>query len=282
MVVLDADSVMSGECLVSLVRLMEAHPDAGIIQTAPTATGNSSLHARMQQFGAAVYGPLFTAGMQFWQLGESHYWGHNAILRVAPFMAHCGLAPLPGDRRDVGRDHVARLRRGGADAPCRLEGVGGARPAGKLRTGAAEPADRGAARRPLVPRQPAELAPDVRARAARRASQRVPDRTPGLPVGAAVARVPRAVVAAHRAPGARVAAVLRLAVPALSAVADGRPQADADAVRHDGGAARRAEADLAGRDRRRAGARASSAARRGCSPARCSSSSTTCCSRRCA
>ncbi len=96
MVVLDADSVMSGECLVSLVRLMEAHPDAGIIQTAPTATGNSSLHARMQQFGAAVYGPLFTAGMQFWQLGESHYWGHNAILRVAPFMAHCGLAPLPG------------------------------------------------------------------------------------------------------------------------------------------------------------------------------------------
>ena len=33
MVVLDADSVMSGECLTSLVRLMEANPDAGIIQT---------------------------------------------------------------------------------------------------------------------------------------------------------------------------------------------------------------------------------------------------------
>ncbi len=97
MVVLDADSVMTGECLVSLVRLMEAHPDTGIIQTAPTATGHMSLHARVQQFGAAVYGPLFTAGMQFWQLGESHYWGHNAILRVEPFMAHCGLAPLPGD-----------------------------------------------------------------------------------------------------------------------------------------------------------------------------------------
>ncbi|HEY4958774.1 MAG TPA: glucans biosynthesis glucosyltransferase MdoH, partial [Caldimonas sp.] len=25
------------------------------------------------------------------------YWGHNAILRTAPFMAHCALAPLPGD-----------------------------------------------------------------------------------------------------------------------------------------------------------------------------------------
>jgi hypothetical protein len=54
------------------------------------------VHARVQQFGSRAYGPLFTAGMHFWQLGESHYWGHNAILRVAPFIEHCALAPLPG------------------------------------------------------------------------------------------------------------------------------------------------------------------------------------------
>jgi len=96
MVVLDADSVMTGDCLTGLVRLMEAHPDAGIIQTAPRACGHETLHARIQQFGSRVYGPLFTAGMHFWQLGESHYWGHNAILRVAPFIEHCALAPLPG------------------------------------------------------------------------------------------------------------------------------------------------------------------------------------------
>ena len=96
LVVLDADSVMTGECLTTLVRLMEAHPDAGIIQTAPRAVGHETLHGRVQQFSARAYGPLFTAGMRFWQLGESHYWGHNAILRRAPFMAHCGLAPLPG------------------------------------------------------------------------------------------------------------------------------------------------------------------------------------------
>lgn len=96
MVVLDADSVMTGDCLTSLVRLMESHPDAGIIQTAPRASGHETLHARVQQFGSRVYGPLFTAGLHFWQLGESHYWGHNAILRVAPFMAHCALARLPG------------------------------------------------------------------------------------------------------------------------------------------------------------------------------------------
>ncbi|MFJ3482717.1 glucans biosynthesis glucosyltransferase MdoH [Pseudomonas sp. NPDC090202] len=96
MVVLDADSVMSGECLTSLVRLMEATPDAGIIQTAPKASGMDTLYARMQQFATRVYGPLFTAGLHFWQLGESHYWGHNAIIRMKPFIEHCALAPLPG------------------------------------------------------------------------------------------------------------------------------------------------------------------------------------------
>ena len=96
MVVLDADSVMSGQCLSTLVRLMEARPDAGIVQTAPRAVGRDTLHARIQQFANQVYGPLFTAGLHYWQLGESHYWGHNAIIRLEPFMRHCVLAPLPG------------------------------------------------------------------------------------------------------------------------------------------------------------------------------------------
>jgi membrane glycosyltransferase len=96
MVVLDADSVMSGECLTTLVRLMEANPGTGIIQTAPSAAGRETLYARAQQFAIRVYGPLFTAGLHFWQLGESYYWGHNAIIRVAPFMRHCALGRLPG------------------------------------------------------------------------------------------------------------------------------------------------------------------------------------------
>jgi membrane glycosyltransferase len=96
MIVLDADSVMSGDCLVSMVRMMEAHPDTGIIQTAPRAAGHQTTHARILQFCSRVYGPLFTTGLYYWQLGESHYWGHNAILRTQPFMDHCALAPLPG------------------------------------------------------------------------------------------------------------------------------------------------------------------------------------------
>jgi membrane glycosyltransferase len=96
MVVLDADSVMSGECLTSLVRLMEANPGTGIIQTAPRAARRVTPFGRMQQFAIRVYGPLFAAGLSYWQLGASYYWGHNAILRVEPFMRHCGLARLPG------------------------------------------------------------------------------------------------------------------------------------------------------------------------------------------
>ncbi|CND87806.1 glucans biosynthesis glucosyltransferase MdoH [Yersinia nurmii] len=97
MVILDADSVMSGECLTGLVRLMDANPNAGIIQSAPKASGMDTLYARVQQFATRVYGPLFTAGLHYWQLGESHYWGHNAIIRVKPFIEHCALAPLPGE-----------------------------------------------------------------------------------------------------------------------------------------------------------------------------------------
>ncbi|HEU4621941.1 MAG TPA: glucans biosynthesis glucosyltransferase MdoH, partial [Burkholderiaceae bacterium] len=96
MVVLDADSVMTGDCLATLVRLMENNPSAGIIQTAPRVSGRDTLHARVQQFASRAYGPVYTAGMHFWQLGESHYWGHNAIIRVEPFMRHCALSPLPG------------------------------------------------------------------------------------------------------------------------------------------------------------------------------------------
>jgi membrane glycosyltransferase len=96
MVVLDADSTMHGDTLVSLVRLMEQNPRAGIVQTLPQAYGHDTLHARVQQFTSRVTGRLFALGMAYWQLGEAHYWGHNAILRVEPFMRHCALAPIEG------------------------------------------------------------------------------------------------------------------------------------------------------------------------------------------
>ena len=96
MIVLDADSLMNGASLVRLARMMEASPKVGIIQTTPTIVNRESLFARMQQFASRTYGPLFSASLHFWQLGESYYWGHNAIIRIEPFIKHCALARLPG------------------------------------------------------------------------------------------------------------------------------------------------------------------------------------------
>ena len=96
MVCLDADSVMAGESLVRLVRLMERNPNAGMIQTAPVAVNRKSMFARIQQFASRLYGPMFAAGLHYWQLGDGQYWGHNAIIRVAPFMEFCALPRLPG------------------------------------------------------------------------------------------------------------------------------------------------------------------------------------------
>jgi membrane glycosyltransferase len=119
MVVMDADSVMSGDTLVRMVQIMERHPKVGILQTAPVAVNRETPIARVQQFANHVYGPMFAAGLHFIQLGDSHFWGHNAILRVKPFMEHCSLPELPGKPPRGGyilsHDFVeaAFMRRGG-------------------------------------------------------------------------------------------------------------------------------------------------------------------------
>jgi len=97
MVVFDADSVMSGNILTEMTSIMEANPRLGILQSAPKAVGRRSLYGRIQQFASYVYGPIFAAGLSFWQLGDAQYWGHNAIIRVKPFMENCALPRLPGD-----------------------------------------------------------------------------------------------------------------------------------------------------------------------------------------
>ena len=96
MVVLDADSLMTGAAIARLVGAMEANPNAGLIQSMCYPVGRATLFARVQQFGARLYGPLLARGVAFWQGPRGSYWGHNAIVRVAAFAAHCGLPELPG------------------------------------------------------------------------------------------------------------------------------------------------------------------------------------------
>lgn len=96
MVVLDADSVMAGRTLVRLARLMEANPGVGIIQTVTLPANQHTLFARMMQFAGRLNAEMVATGAAFWQGAEGNYFGHNAIIRLAPFMAHCELPVLPG------------------------------------------------------------------------------------------------------------------------------------------------------------------------------------------
>ncbi|MGH7951257.1 MAG: glucans biosynthesis glucosyltransferase MdoH [Limisphaerales bacterium] len=96
--VCDADSVMRGETIVDLVKLMETHPTTGLIQTVPALVNAESLFGRIQQFSNRLYAPVFIAGLNYWALDCGNYWGHNAMIRTEPFMQFCDLPQLPGQK----------------------------------------------------------------------------------------------------------------------------------------------------------------------------------------
>lgn len=98
MLVLDADSIMTGDTLVQMLRRMQANPQVALLQTAPALAGGESLFGRMQQFSNRLYGKIFMEGLAFWQGCGGNFWGHNAIIRLRPFIEQCELPKLPGKK----------------------------------------------------------------------------------------------------------------------------------------------------------------------------------------
>ncbi len=96
MVVLDADSLMSGRTIATLAAAMEARPAVALIQTVPTVIAAATLFQHWMQFANRLYGPIATAGMLWWFGSEGTFWGHNAIVRVSAFAESCGLPELLG------------------------------------------------------------------------------------------------------------------------------------------------------------------------------------------
>ena len=119
MIVLDADSLMTGDTLVRLVATMERNPGVGLIQTFPVMVNATTPFARVQQFAGRLYGPLIAYGLAWWHGADSNYWGHNAVLRTRAFAQSAGLPTLSGPRPIGGHilshDFVeaALMRRGG-------------------------------------------------------------------------------------------------------------------------------------------------------------------------
>lgn len=96
MLPLDADSVMSGPAIVRLVRMMQAHPRIGILQSLVVGMPSSSAFARIFQFGMRHGMRSYTMGQAWWVGDCGPFWGHNAVVRIKPFVEDCDLPLLPG------------------------------------------------------------------------------------------------------------------------------------------------------------------------------------------
>ena len=119
MLILDADSLMTGDAMVRLADAMERHPRVGLIQTMPMIINGTTIFARTLQFATRLYGRVAWTGLAWWSGSESSFWGHNAIVRTRAFAETCGLPELDGPKPFGGEvmSHdaleSALLRRGG-------------------------------------------------------------------------------------------------------------------------------------------------------------------------
>ena len=103
-IMLDADSVMTIDLVLKLVRIMQIDPRLGIVQSLVIGMPSASAFARIFQFGMRLSMRSYTIGSAWWQGDCGPYWGHNAIVRIAPFATHCQL-PVLADRALV-KGHV--------------------------------------------------------------------------------------------------------------------------------------------------------------------------------
>ena len=86
---LDADSFMTAEATLLLVRLMQADHKLGILQGLVVGLPSTSAFARVFQFGMRLGMRSYTIGSAWWQGDCGPYWGHNAMFRTPS--VHCTL-----------------------------------------------------------------------------------------------------------------------------------------------------------------------------------------------
>ncbi|HTC11286.1 MAG TPA: glucans biosynthesis glucosyltransferase MdoH [Acetobacteraceae bacterium] len=106
MLMLDADSVMSPDAVLRLASRLQADPHLGIVQHLTVGVPAASPLPRLFQFGMRAGMRIWAAGQDWWQGDAGPYWGHNAMLRIAPFRAHARLPLLPDGRSILSHDQV--------------------------------------------------------------------------------------------------------------------------------------------------------------------------------
>lgn len=115
MLVLDADSLMSGEAIAGLVRVMQKYPRLGILQSLVVGTPSSSAFARLFQFGMRLGMRTYTMGQAWWVGDCGPFWGHNAVVRIKPYVESCNIEGLLGERQILSHDQIEAvlMRRAG-------------------------------------------------------------------------------------------------------------------------------------------------------------------------
>jgi len=113
MLILDADSDITADAVLRLVIAMRDDPALGIIQHLTVGLPAASAFPRLFQFGMRAGMRTWATALSWWQDDECVYWGHNAVVRIAPFRTHCRLPALPDGRPILSHDQVeAALLRG--------------------------------------------------------------------------------------------------------------------------------------------------------------------------
>jgi len=114
-VTLDADSFQTADSILRMVRIMQVDPQLGILQSLVVGLPSTSAFARVFQFGMRLGMRSYTLGSAWWQGDCGPYWGHNAVIRLAPFIAHCHIPPLPDGTQILSHDQIEAvlMRRAG-------------------------------------------------------------------------------------------------------------------------------------------------------------------------
>jgi membrane glycosyltransferase len=114
-VTLDADSFQTAESILRMVRIMQVDGKLGILQSLVVGMPSTSAFARIFQFGMRLGMRSYTLGSAWWQGDCGPYWGHNAVIRLAPFIAHCHIPPRPDGTHILSHDQIEAvlMRRAG-------------------------------------------------------------------------------------------------------------------------------------------------------------------------
>ena len=110
MLCLDADSGMTLPAILRMVAVMEADPRLAVLQATFHGQPARAPFPKLFQFGHRYGLRVWAIGQAWWQADQGPYWGHNAVVRVAPFRAHCRLDPLPNGALILSHDHVEAAR----------------------------------------------------------------------------------------------------------------------------------------------------------------------------